>query len=97
MLALVAGVLVLSAVTFTLLDWHQGGLGAGLLGIGMLLLAKRLVPIVAAPDDLEPPPAADDPSLIRTELPFGPFLALAATFYLFAEPWILVNFRLPGG
>ncbi len=34
---------------------------------------------------------------MRTELPFGPFLALAAVFYLFAEPWILVNFRLPGG
>ena len=25
---------------------------------------------------------------MRTELPFGPFLAMAAVFYLFAEPWI---------
>ena len=40
---------------------------------------------------------ADPPSLMRTELPFGPFLAIAASFYLFAEPWIHVNFHLPGG
>lgn len=40
---------------------------------------------------------ADTPSLMRTELPFGPFLAMAASFYLFAEPWIHVNFHLPGG
>jgi leader peptidase (prepilin peptidase)/N-methyltransferase len=40
---------------------------------------------------------ADTSSLMRTELPFGPFLAMAASFYLFAEPWIHVNFHLPGG
>jgi leader peptidase (prepilin peptidase)/N-methyltransferase len=40
---------------------------------------------------------ADAPSLMRTELPFGPFLAMAASFYLFAEPWIHVNFHVPGG
>jgi len=34
---------------------------------------------------------------MRTELPFGPFLAAAAVFYLFAEPWIVVNFRFPAG
>ncbi len=37
------------------------------------------------------------PSLMRTELPFGPFLAMAAVFYLFAEPWIQLYFRFPGG
>jgi leader peptidase (prepilin peptidase) / N-methyltransferase len=40
---------------------------------------------------------ADNPSLMRTELPFGPFLAIAALFYLFAEPWLQLHFRLPGG
>jgi len=40
---------------------------------------------------------ADNPSLLRTELPFGPFLAMAALFYLFAEPWIQFHFHLPGG
>ncbi|HTL31985.1 MAG TPA: prepilin peptidase [Kofleriaceae bacterium] len=32
--------------------------------------------------------------VMTTELPFGPFLAAAAVFYLFAEPWIVVYFRL---
>jgi leader peptidase (prepilin peptidase) / N-methyltransferase len=39
----------------------------------------------------------DAPSVMRTELPFGPFLAMAAVFYLFAEPWIHLNFKLLGG
>lgn len=33
-------------------------------------------------------------SVMRTELPFGPYLAAAATFYLFAEPWVRLQFRL---
>jgi leader peptidase (prepilin peptidase) / N-methyltransferase len=39
-------------------------------------------------------PEADSPSLMKTELPFGPFLATAAVFYLFAAPWIDLHFRL---
>jgi leader peptidase (prepilin peptidase)/N-methyltransferase len=39
----------------------------------------------------------DDASLMRTELPFGPFLAMAAVFYLFAEPWMQLHFALLGG
>jgi leader peptidase (prepilin peptidase)/N-methyltransferase len=39
----------------------------------------------------------EQPSVMRTELPFGPFLAMAAVFYLFAEPWIQLNFNLLGG
>lgn len=38
-----------------------------------------------------------EPSLLRAELPFGPFLAIGALFYLFAEPWFQFHFRLPGG
>lgn len=45
----------------------------------------------------EPGAEEDNPSLLRTELPFGPFLAMAAAFYLFAEPWIQLHFHLPGG
>ena len=46
----------------------------------------------------EPTPGAeeDNPSPLRTELPFGPFLAMAAVFYLFAEQWIHFHFHLPG-
>ena len=32
--------------------------------------------------------------IMTTELPFGPFLAAGAVFYLFAEPWIELYFRL---
>jgi leader peptidase (prepilin peptidase)/N-methyltransferase len=42
-------------------------------------------------------PAEDGPSLMRTEVPFGPFLAMGALVYLFAEPWIQLHFHLPGG
>ena len=63
---------------------------------------------VAVPDPATEPEAprddgsadgddADPPSLMRTELPFGPFLAAAAVFYVFAERWINVHFHLPGG
>jgi len=50
----------------------------------------------------EPDGEADEgeeeaPSLMRTEIPFGPYLAAAALFYLFAEPWIQLKFRLLGG
>jgi leader peptidase (prepilin peptidase)/N-methyltransferase len=50
----------------------------------------------AAPDP-EEPEDEDAASLMRAELPFGPFLAMAALFYLFAEPWIQLHFHLPGG
>jgi leader peptidase (prepilin peptidase)/N-methyltransferase len=45
--------------------------------------------------------SAGDPeeggSRMTTELAFGPYLAAAAVFYLFAEPWIELHFRLAGG
>ena len=31
--------------------------------------------------------------IMQSELPFGPFLAAAAVFYLFAEPWLVLQFR----
>jgi leader peptidase (prepilin peptidase)/N-methyltransferase len=37
-----------------------------------------------------------DEPIMTTELPFGPYLAAAAVFYLFAEPWIELHFRLAG-
>lgn len=39
----------------------------------------------------------EKPSVLRTEVPFGPFLAMAAVMYLFAEPWVQIHFHLPGG
>ena len=86
-----------------------GSVVGSVIGIGALAVARREH---AGDDDdkAEPPetdptaePIADEgdgdatPSLMRTELPFGPFLAIAAVFYLFAEPWIQLHFRLLGG
>lgn len=56
----------------------------------------------ASEDAAAAPPSAEEtgaekPSVLRTELPFGPFLAMAAVLYLFAEPWIEIHFHLPGG
>lgn len=44
-----------------------------------------------------PRPAVERTSVMRAELPFGPFLAIAAVLYLFAAPWIEIHFHLPGG
>jgi prepilin signal peptidase PulO-like enzyme (type II secretory pathway) len=78
------------------------------IGIAALLVARRRAP----PDEVAPETTPDEataeaeteatadapsPSLLRTELPFGPFLAMGALFYLFAEPWIQLYFRFPGG
>ncbi|HWU88665.1 MAG TPA: prepilin peptidase [Kofleriaceae bacterium] len=51
----------------------------------------------AEPGDTAADAADAAPSLMRTEVPFGPFLAMAAVFYLYAEPWIQLHFRFPGG
>lgn len=52
----------------------------------------------AAPGDGDPSPGSEAPtSLLRTELPFGPFLAVAALVDMFAAPWIDIHFHLPGG
>lgn len=33
----------------------------------------------------------DDAALASAEVPFGPYLAIAAMFYLFTEPWVRIN------
>ena len=96
-LALIAGGGVLFGVTGLLLGTLRGGAIAGGGGLALLLLARRLKGEPTEPEPESEPTEAEAPSLMRTELPFGPFLAAAAVFYLLAEPWIVVNFRFPGG
>jgi prepilin signal peptidase PulO-like enzyme (type II secretory pathway) len=81
-----------------------GSVVGSLVGIPMLLRQRR-----NAPDEPEPAEPAettaeegaeeepDAPSLMRTELPFGPFLCFAAVFYLLGETWIQLHFNLFGG
>ena len=54
-------------------------------------------------DDPEPAPASPSasdpparPSVLKAELPFGPFLVTGALFYLFAADWIHLKFLLLG-
>ena len=79
---------MLLAVVGALLGWR--GVVVSLFGgsvVGSVLeLSRRLV--ARKPEDGD---------LLKTELPFGPYLALAAVFFLFAESWLTLNFRLFGG
>jgi leader peptidase (prepilin peptidase)/N-methyltransferase len=103
---------MLLALIGALLGWRGvlvalfgGSMIGSVIGISALVVA-RVTGSAGEPEaepgagaGAEPVPGAeeDNPSLLRTELPFGPFLAMAALFYLFAEPWIQLHFHLPGG
>lgn len=86
---------MLLGVVGALLGWRGvvvalfgGSVIGSVLGITQLLLAKR---------EPEPESSAEQPSLMTTEVPFGPYLAMAAVFYVFADPWLQLHFRLTGG
>lgn len=59
--------------------------GGSVLGTVLTLLNR----LSASRDDSAEP-------ALTAELAFGPYLAAAAVFYLFAEPWIEIHFRLTG-
>ncbi|HEY0189595.1 MAG TPA: prepilin peptidase [Kofleriaceae bacterium] len=87
---------MLLALVGALLGWRGvlvalfgGSVIGSVIGITALLVGRDDKP--EAESEVEPE------SLMRTELPFGPFLAMAALVYLFAEPWIQLHFHLPGG
>jgi leader peptidase (prepilin peptidase)/N-methyltransferase len=103
----------LLAVVGALLGWRGvvvalfgGSLLGSVLGIGALVMRRRAAG-VQGESSSDPVPTADSadsdtgadeqPSVRHVELPFGPFLAMAAMFYLFAEPWLVIRFRLLGG
>lgn len=97
-LAMLSAVVLASAIATTLLRMP---ILAGVLasaGLALLFVARTLF-LRGAPEDstedvTDAPAPADAPSLMRTELPFGPFLAIGAVLYLFAAPWIVVQFSL---
>jgi leader peptidase (prepilin peptidase)/N-methyltransferase len=101
---------MLLALIGALLGWRGvlvslfgGSVIGSVIGITALLVgrASEAAPGSAAGSppaaDTAPDTEEDAASLMRAELPFGPFLAMAALFYLFAEPWIQLHFHLPGG
>ena len=66
-----------------------GSVIGSVFGIAMILV-KREQPEPDGPDGEND----DSPSVMKTEVPFGPYLAAAALFYVFAAPWIDLHFRL---
>jgi leader peptidase (prepilin peptidase)/N-methyltransferase len=84
----------LLAVVGALLGWRGvvvslfgGSILGSVIGITALLAARGKQAETTESDE-------EQPTLMKTELPFGPFLAMAAVFYLFAAQWIAVHFRL---
>lgn len=107
LLALVGALLGWKGVLASLFG---GSIIGSVIGVAALAIARRRgdraageVALGTTPTGSTDPQADDDgdvgdaPSIMRAELPFGPFLALAAVFYLHAEPWILLYFRFRGG
>jgi leader peptidase (prepilin peptidase)/N-methyltransferase len=76
----------LLAVVGALLGWK--GVVFALFGGSVLGTVVTVVAMASAPKEGESGPTG--------ELAFGPYLAAAAVFYLFAEPWIELHFRLSG-
>ncbi len=90
----------LLAVIGALLGWRGvivslfgGSVIGSVIGIAVLVATKKPAAETIVEDGSE-----DDegPGLMRSELPFGPFLAAGAVFYLFAEPWIQLRFGVSG-
>jgi leader peptidase (prepilin peptidase)/N-methyltransferase len=86
----------LLAVVGALLGWRGvvvslfgGSILGSVIGITALLAARG-----NADEKQESAEQSEAPTLMKTELPFGPFLAMAAVFYLFAAQWIHVRFGL---
>ena len=101
----------LLALVGALLGWKGvvvslcGGSLVGTVIVGLTLVTGRGRGLIEQPEpdpESVPEPVADgeeadEPSLLGAEVPFGPFLAIGAVFYLFAEPWISLHFALSGG
>ncbi|HET9991817.1 MAG TPA: prepilin peptidase, partial [Kofleriaceae bacterium] len=90
-------------VVGALLGWK--GVVAALFGGSVIGTVFTLAAMAAgrraepdAPDDANMPDEAGESEpargALQTEVPFGPYLAMAALFYLFAAPWIDLHFRL---
>ncbi len=87
-----------------------GSMIGSVIGIGALAMSRRGPADAPAADEAageSPSPAGEAtpaalpdggavPSMLRMEVPFGPFLAMGAVFYLFAAPWLKLHFHLPG-
>jgi leader peptidase (prepilin peptidase) / N-methyltransferase len=95
---------MLLAVVGALLGWKGvfislfGGATIGVIIVLVVIVPRQLLAKKSSSDDDPQGESGEEaPGLMRTELPFGPFLAMGALFYLFAEPHLVLNFRLLAG
>jgi leader peptidase (prepilin peptidase)/N-methyltransferase len=99
LLAIVGALCGWRGVLFTL---FAGSLSGSILGVAAVIAHRRdaddeddAADAEDSPERGAPSPEPDDqdePDSIRhVELPFGPYLAAAATFYVLAEPWLRVK------
>lgn len=92
---------MLLAVIGALLGWKGvmaglfgGAMVGSVIGIAALLIARSSSPPVdAITQQSTETDGEEDPSLMKTALPFGPFIAIAAVLYLLAEPFVQLRFR----
>ena len=95
----------LLAVVGALLGWRGvvvslfgGSVLGSVIGISALLIARSKQEETPSEQSDVAAEQSDNndaqPTLMKTQLPFGPFLAMAAVFYLFAAQWIGLQFRL---
>ena len=95
---------MLLAVIGALLGWKGvvvslfgGSVLGSVIGITAILVRKEDPEEPEEPEEASEEESPDEdqeerPGLMKMELPFGPFLAMGALFYLFAEPWIHLLF-----
>jgi leader peptidase (prepilin peptidase) / N-methyltransferase len=83
---------MLLAVVGALLGWK--GVVASLFGGAMIgsVIGITAIAITRA----RTPEGEEQESMMKAELPFGPFLAAAALLYLFAQPWLSMNVTFGG-
>jgi leader peptidase (prepilin peptidase)/N-methyltransferase len=77
----------LLALVGALLGWR--GVVVSLFG-GSVIGSVISIPLLAAR-------RGEGANVMRVEVPFGPYLAIGAVFYLFAEPWLVMHLRFLGG
>jgi leader peptidase (prepilin peptidase)/N-methyltransferase len=105
LLAIVGALCGWRGVVFSL---FAGSIMGSVLGLAAVLAGRRGRPVdddEAADDEATDGEAADGeaaddperPSIRHVELPFGPYLAAAAMFYVLSEPWLRVKLWFLGG
>jgi leader peptidase (prepilin peptidase)/N-methyltransferase len=95
LLAIVGALCGWRGVVFSL---FAGSLMGSILGVAAVIAARRAAPEPEPePDEAGEPDEADHVSIRHVELPFGPYLAAAAMFYVLAEPWLRVKLWFLGG